>query len=149
MAKPIPTLTIIRVQNLINLGFSPAQIKKLTGCVGSSITRIRKIMGASAFKRGRKVNLCKLSRKETKYPPRISTSLIFNQVILKGKFMKYYIDEPDIGNMDCPLIGPRKDTRFFDSKEEAEREAEKMEARSEICFCVWQFDDKPTPTPQQ
>lgn len=60
--------------------------------------------------------------------------------------MKYYIDEPDLlGSTHpetvLPLIGVRGDTQFYDTKEEAEAEAEKLVEKSDICFCVFEFDE--------
>lgn len=57
--------------------------------------------------------------------------------------MKFYIDEPDLfsepRDEPCPpLIGVTKDTQFFETREEAERECERLEKLAEICFCVFE-----------
>jgi hypothetical protein len=60
---------------------------------------------------------------------------------MNGRGISYYIDEPDCGNPDCPLHGPRADTRFYDSLKEAESEAEKLTQLRGIYFTVWEHEE--------
>lgn len=57
--------------------------------------------------------------------------------------MKFYIDEPDLfsepRNGPCrPMFGVTQDTQFFETREEAEKECERLEKLAEICFCVFE-----------
>lgn len=66
--------------------------------------------------------------------------------------MKYYVDEEDVGNLGYPLLGPSHAEKFYDSREEAEAEAERRSNCSDIAYSVWELnestakDSKPFPT---
>lgn len=54
--------------------------------------------------------------------------------------MKYYVDEPDCGNFNAPLVGVTSNTKLFDSREEAEKEVERLSNTTEVAFCVWEIE---------
>lgn len=63
--------------------------------------------------------------------------------------IKYFVDEPDVGQMDLPLKGVLADTHLFDTHlfdtlQEAEKHAEQHTAlnNGKVFFCAWAYDDE-------